>query len=59
MAKKRFTVGFQIPDGYRRGHVPYIKFGGKWLREYGFDAGDKLELIRGRNMLIFVKVSND
>jgi len=54
MAKKMFTIGFRVLNG--RG-VPYIKFGGGWLREYGFEAGDKLELIKSRNMLVFVKVA--
>lgn len=54
MAKKMFTIGFRVLNGCG---VPYIKLGGGWLREYGFEAGDKLELIKSRNMLVFVKVA--
>jgi len=57
MAKKRFTVGFRASDGPDRERVPYITLGGHWLREYGFDAGDKLELIKSKNMLVFVKAA--
>jgi hypothetical protein len=58
MAKKKFTVGGQLTDEFKVFN-PFIKFGGKWLKEYGFNVGDKLELIQGKNMLIFIKVPND
>ena len=35
---------------------PSIWLGGGWLREYGFDIGDRVELIQGANMLVLVKV---
>jgi len=60
MTKKRFTVGYMMEqDGSRRASKPCVKFGGSWLKAFGIDVGDKLELIEGRNMLVLVKVSND
>ena len=59
MAKKRFTVGYQMMQGYRRGSNPWIRFGGQWLKDYGFDVGDQLELIQGKNMLVLIKVPAD
>ena len=58
MQRKRFTVGYQITKTHKVFN-PYIKFGGQWLKDFGFDVGDKLELIQGKNMLIFVKVPSD
>jgi len=57
MINKRVTIGCRIANGYRRSQDPYIKFGYKWQREYGFDAGDTPGLIRIRKLLIFIKVS--
>ena len=59
MANKRVTIGYRIANGYRRSQDPYIKFGKRWRREYGFDAGDTFDLVRIGNMLIFVKVSSN
>jgi hypothetical protein len=58
MQKKRFTVGYMPPNGYRATAHPCVKFGGEWLKDFGFEVGDKLELIKGRNMLVLVKVSS-
>jgi len=59
MTKKRFTVGYSSTGEYKSAAGPFIKFGGKWLRDFGFDVGDKLELIEGRNMLVLFKIPND
>jgi hypothetical protein len=60
MEKKKFTVGYQMAQDYsKRGSNPCVRFGGQWLKNYGFDVGDKLELIQGKNMLIFIKVPSD
>ena len=56
MKKKCFTVGYQMDDSYRKESNPYIRFGGAWLREFGIDVGDKLELVRGKNMIVLMKV---
>jgi len=57
MAKKCFTVGYQMAAAaYRRESNPYIRFGGAWLKGFGINAGDKLELIEGRNMIVLMKV---
>jgi len=57
MSKKCFTVGYQMQHGYSRGSKPFIRFGGDWLKEYGFDVGDKVQLLQGKNMLILMKTS--
>ena len=59
MDNKRFTVGYMPPNGYRGLSDPCVRFGGKWLKDFGFSVGDKLELIQGKNMLILVKVSDE
>jgi hypothetical protein len=53
--KKKFTVGY-ISSNYKGETDPYIKFGGNWLRDFGIEVGDKLELIQGKNMLVLMKV---
>ena len=56
MAKKCFTVGYQMLNNYERGSNPCIRLGGAWIRdELGINIGDKLELIKGRNMIILMK----
>jgi hypothetical protein len=59
MAKKMFTVGATLGDTYKDPAKPFVKFGGAWLKDYGFNVGDRLELIQGRNMLILVKSNGD
>ena len=56
MSKKCFTVGYQMDNTYGKPSNPYIRFGGNWLRGYGIDVGDRLELVRGKNMLVLMKV---
>jgi bifunctional DNA-binding transcriptional regulator/antitoxin component of YhaV-PrlF toxin-antitoxin module len=36
-----------------------VKFGGKWLKDFGINVGDRLELIQGKNMLVLVKIPQD
>jgi hypothetical protein len=54
MVKKSFTVS-DMHAAFKDGSKPFVRFGGGWLKAYGFKVGDKLELIPGRNMLILVK----
>ena len=37
---------------------PFIRLTGKWLEKYGFNIGDKLEFIEGKNIIILAKVPN-
>ena len=59
MANKNFTVGYAPTNDYRKMSEPFVKFGGRWLKDFGFDVGDKLELIQGKNMLVLVKIPSD
>jgi hypothetical protein len=59
MAKKSFTVGYQMDASYLKESNPYVKFGGKWLKDFGINVGDRLELIQGKNMLVLVKIPQD
>jgi len=56
MGKKSFTV-VDMHSAFKDGSKPFVKFGGKWLKDYGISVGDRLELIEGKNMLILVKSS--
>ena len=57
MRKKSFTV-CDMHSAFRDGSKPFIKFGGKWLKDYGISVGDKLELVQGKNMLILIKAKS-
>ena len=57
MDNMRFTVGAMPTNDKRKISNPSVWLGGKWLSEYGFAVGDKLELIQGKNMLVLVKVA--
>ena len=35
---------------------PMIRLTGKWLVNYGFNIGDKLEFVEGKNMIILTKM---
>ena len=59
MEKKILTVGPMPTNDKRKQPAPSIWLSGTWLREYGFEVGDSLEVIRGRNMLILVKANGD
>jgi hypothetical protein len=54
MVKKIFTVGDKHA-AFQNGLQPYLRFGGAWLKDYGIEVGDRLELIEGKNMLILIK----
>ena len=54
MQKKSFTVGY-LPQS-KSENTPYIRISGNWLKEFGIDVGDKLELVKGKNMLVLTKV---
>ena len=56
MENMRFTVGCMPTNDHRKKSNPSVWLGGKWLAEYGFNVGDRLELVKGKNMLILVKV---
>ena len=58
MANKRFTVGSMPVSNRGKASNPSLWLGGGWLKEYGFNIGDKLELIQGKNMLVLVKVTD-
>lgn len=49
--KRNYTVTYSSSD-YT---APCIKITGKWLKEKGFDIGNHLELIEGKNMLILIR----
>jgi len=53
--KKRFTVGHQIKANNQVGY-PSVRLWGKWLLDFGINAGDTIEVIESKNMLILVKV---
>jgi len=59
MAKKVFTVGYQLDNAYGKTSNPLIRLGGAWLKDFGIGVGDKLELIQGKNMLVLMKVQKD
>ena len=54
MVKKSFAV-CDMHSAFKDGSKPFVKFGGRWLKDYGISVGDRLELIEGKNMLILVK----
>ena len=56
MAKKVFTVGYQLDNAYGKTSNPLIRLGGAWLKDFGFDVGDRLELVKGKNMIVLIKV---
>ena len=39
--------------------VPYIRIGGKWLRDYGFDIGDRYDVDASFSKLIITNNEND
>jgi len=55
MDNMMFTVGAMPTNDKSKMSNPSVWFGGKWLLEFGFNVGDKLELIQGKNMLVLVK----
>ena len=55
--KKSFRVTDMHP-AFRDGSKPSVRFGGAWLKDYGFNVGDRLKLLEGKNMLILVKANS-
>lgn len=39
--------------------TPFIRLSGNWLKDQGFNVGDKLKYISSKNMIILVKMPND
>ena len=58
MGKKKSFKVTDMHSAFRDGSKPFVRFGGAWLKEYGFSVGDRLELIQGKNMLILVKADS-
>ena len=54
MQKKCFTVGY-LPQS-NTDNTPYVRLSGQWLKEFGIDVGDKLELVKGKNMICLMKI---
>ena len=52
MSKRTYTVSNVL--GFK--DTPSLKMTGKWLSEKGFNVGDKLEVIEGKNMIILAKI---
>ena len=44
---------------YNYDNKPMIRLMGKWLADNGFNIGDKLEFVQGKNMIILTKIPND
>jgi len=57
MDNKRFIVSSMPTNDKGKVTNPSLWLGGKWLKDYGFSVGDKLEVIHGKNMLVLVKVA--
>ncbi len=36
--------------------TPFIRISGNWLKDQGFNVGDKLKYISSKNMIILVKM---
>ena len=39
--------------------TPFIRLSGKWLKEQGFNVGDKLKYISSKNMIILVRMTDN
>ena len=57
MDNRSFTVSSMPTNDKGRKPNPSLWLGGAWLSDYGFDVGDRLELIQGKNMLVLVKTT--
>ncbi len=55
MYNKTYTVGYMMG----KDDVPFIRLSGNWLKEQGFNVGDKLKYISSKNMIILVKQAVD
>lgn len=52
--QKTYTVGYMMG----KDDVPFIRLSGSWLKDQGFNVGDKLKYISSKNMIILVKMPN-
>lgn len=52
MYNKTYAVGYMMG----KDDVPFIRISGNWLKEQGFNVGDKLKYISSKNMIILVKM---
>jgi hypothetical protein len=52
---RRFTVSSL---GYCNDVIPIIRFKGKWLRNLGFNIGDRLEVICKNETMIIKRIKN-
>lgn len=55
MCNKTYTVGYMMG----KEDTPFIRLSGNWLKNQGFNVGDKLKYISSKNMIILVKMPND
>lgn len=55
MCNKIYTVGYMMG----KEDTPFIRLSGNWLKDQGFNVGDKLKYISSKNMIILVKMPND
>jgi len=56
MDNRRFIVSSMPSSNRSKKPNPSLWLGGVWLKDYGFDVGDRIELVKGKNMLVLVKV---
>lgn len=54
MCNKTYTIGYMM----WKDDVPFIRLSGNWLKEQGFNVGNKLKYISSKNMIILVKIPN-
>lgn len=52
--QKTYTVGYMMG----KEDTPFIRLSGNWLKDQGFNVGDKLKYISSKNMIILVKMPN-
>lgn len=52
--QKTYTVGYMMG----KQDTPFIRLSGNWLKDQGFNVGDKLKYISSKNMIILVKMPN-
>ena len=55
MHDKTYTIGYMMG----KEDTPFIRISDKWLKEQGFNVGDKLKYISSKNMIILVKTTVD
>lgn len=39
--------------------IPFIRLSGKWLKEYGFEIGDKFNLVYENGKLILTRINKE